>query len=288
MKTILIQLDTDEHPSVFDRVVAVDSGVDELFSYAGVTPDNVDGLVHGAIFTRGPKDLRHTAIFIGGSDVAAGEALLKKVQQTFFGPMRVSVMLDSNGCNTTAAAAVAAARQHLTLNSTQAVVLGGTGPVGVRVAQLLSQEGAAVTLVSRSADRANSACRAIAERSGQDNLTGAVASSAQEFLDVCRGQQLLVAAGAGGVCFLPEGSLSQLEGLQVAIDLNAIPPTGIADIAASDKAVQHHDVQCYGALGVGGTKMKIHRRAIGSMFESADRVLDTSQIYQIALEITAG
>jgi len=71
---ILIQLDSDRHASVFDRVVAIDAGVDQLFSYAGVKPEDVQGLVHGAIFTRGPKSLKDTAIFIGGSDVAAGEA----------------------------------------------------------------------------------------------------------------------------------------------------------------------------------------------------------------------
>ena len=73
MKRILIQLDTDPLPSSFDRVVAVDAGVDELFSYGGVTPDNLTPLVHGAMFTRGPDQLANTAIFIGGSDVDADE-----------------------------------------------------------------------------------------------------------------------------------------------------------------------------------------------------------------------
>ncbi|MFO1000959.1 MAG: methylene-tetrahydromethanopterin dehydrogenase N-terminal domain-containing protein [Planctomycetaceae bacterium] len=84
MKSILIQFDTDPLPSVFDRVVAVDSNVEHLFSYGGVTPENVTGLVHGAIFTRGPADLKNTAIFVGGSDVSAGEALFR-IQKTFFG-----------------------------------------------------------------------------------------------------------------------------------------------------------------------------------------------------------
>ena len=35
----------------------------------------------------------------------AGEALLKAVTESFFGPFRVSVLFDANGCNTTAAAA---------------------------------------------------------------------------------------------------------------------------------------------------------------------------------------
>ena len=34
---ILIQLDTDSQPSVFDGVVAVDSGVAHLFRHSGIT-----------------------------------------------------------------------------------------------------------------------------------------------------------------------------------------------------------------------------------------------------------
>ena len=56
-RKILIQLDTDAQPSVFDRVVAIDAGADEVFSYGGVRPEQVQALVHGAIFTRGSKDL---------------------------------------------------------------------------------------------------------------------------------------------------------------------------------------------------------------------------------------
>src|SRR5579883_1375954 len=86
--TILVQLDTDPQPSVFDGVVAVDSGVDHLFRHGGVTPETVRDLVYGALFTRGPADLHRSAIFIGGSDVAAGEAVLKAVVKTFFANFR--------------------------------------------------------------------------------------------------------------------------------------------------------------------------------------------------------
>ena len=107
MRKLLLQLDTSSSPSVFDRIVAYDAGADAVMSYGGVTPDTVQELVHGCIFTRGPRSLHNTAIFIGGTDMAAGERLLASVQKAFFGPMRVSVMLDSNGSNTTAVAAVA-------------------------------------------------------------------------------------------------------------------------------------------------------------------------------------
>lgn len=285
MKKILIQFDTDKQPSTFDRVVAVDAGADELFSYGGINGDNVTGLVHGAIFTRGPADLKNTAIFVGGSSVADGEALMKHVQKAFFGPMRVSVMMDSNGCNTTAAAAVVAAKQHLPLKETAALVLGGTGPVGQRVGQLLAAEGASVTLVSRSEERAAAACQAISAHTQNGQLQPAAGATSEEFLALCAGKQLVIAAGAAGVCFLPEGTIANLPDLQVAIDLNAVPPTGLADVGAGDKAKQIEGTICYGALGVGGTKMKVHKQAIRQLFESNDVLLDTSEIYTLALQV---
>src|SRR5262245_7248826 len=122
-RKILIQLDTDPQPSVFDRVVAIDAGVEVLFTHHGVKPDQVQGLVHGAIFTRGPKDLTSTAIFIGGADVTAGEAILAVVRKSLIPQygLTVSVMLDSNGSNTTAAAEVRAASKHMDLGQAKAL-----------------------------------------------------------------------------------------------------------------------------------------------------------------------
>src|SRR6266699_1589015 len=98
-RKILIQLDADPHPSVFDRVVAVDAGADEVFSYGGVNPEHVQALVHGAIFTRARKELKSTAIFIGGTDVTAGENLMQEALKHMIPQygLRVSLLLDPNG-----------------------------------------------------------------------------------------------------------------------------------------------------------------------------------------------
>ncbi len=287
MQTILIQFDTDAQPSVFDRVVAVDAGVGHLFSYAGITPQTVTPLVHGAMFTRGLADLKHTAIFIGGSSAAAGEALLNQVRKTFFGPFTVSVMMDSNGCNTTAAAAVASVRKHTELSGRQAVVLGGTGPVGQRAAELLALENADVTLVSRSLERSAAACDAVRARLPSARITPAAAETPDQAEALCQGRQVVVASGAAGVCFLQAGALARIPGLQVVADLNAVPPTGLADVKPGDKAEVRNGVICYGALGVGGLKMKVHRRAVASLFEASDRVLEAAQIYELA-KVIAG
>ena len=107
MKRILLQLDTEEHPSPFDAIVAHDADVDVLLSHGNVKREDARALAQAAFFTRGPDDLKNTAIWVGGKHVAAGEKVFAEVQKAFFGPFQVSVMIDSNGCNTTAATAIA-------------------------------------------------------------------------------------------------------------------------------------------------------------------------------------
>ena len=280
-RRILIQLDGDKHASTFDRVVAIDAGVDELFTCQQVTPEDVAPLVHGAIFTRGVDDLKSTAIFVGGSDVSLGQKIYDTVRKTFFGPMRVSVMLDANGANTTAAAAVLSAGKHLDLSATQALVLGGTGPVGQRVARLLAGQGAKVKLASRSMDRASVAAKSINTFLQYDRITPVAVSSDAELVAALKEVDLVVAAGAAGAELLPESARKQASSLKVAIDLNAVPPAGIAGVDVMDKAKDRAGVITYGAIGVGGLKMKIHKASITKLFETNDLTLDAEEIYAI-------
>jgi hypothetical protein len=294
MKTILIQLDTDPLPSSFDRVVAVDAGVDEIFSYGGVTPENVETLVHGAMFTRGVKDLMHTAIFVGGSVASDGEALLDRVRKTFFGPIRVSVMMDSNGSNTTASAAVLVAAKHVPLHGAEAVVLGGTGPVGQRAAQLLALQGASVRVGSRTPDRAEQTCDAIRNAATRTlpasgslgRLTPVVTADAESLQSAIQGVAIIIAAGAAGAELLSADNRRQISTLKVAIDLNAVPPAGIEGIEAVDKAVERDGVVCYGAIGVGGSKMAIHKACVKRLFTANDVVLDTEAIFAVGQDVT--
>jgi methylenetetrahydrofolate/methylenetetrahydromethanopterin dehydrogenase (NADP+) len=283
-RKILIQLDSDAHASVFDRVVAVDAGAQEIFSYTNVKPDQVQGLVHGAIFTRGPKDLKSTAIFVGGSDVSAGEKLMAEALKHMipkFG-LRVSIMLDANGANTTAAAAVRAAARHLELKNAKALVLGGTGPVGQRVARLLAREGSQLRVGSRQQTRAAAVCQEILARVPNAHLQPVGTASDQELTAALEGRTLVFAAGAAGVVLLSKAARAACTSLKVAIDLNAVPPLGVEGVGVTDKAVEHEGVLCYGAIGVGDTKMKVHKAAIASLFESNDKVLDAEEIYEFA------
>jgi hypothetical protein len=282
-RRILIQLDTDPIPSVFDRVVAVDAGADVLFSYGGVKAENVKELVHGAIFTRGPKDLKHTALFIGGSDVVAGEQLLDEAKKHMLPDYRlqVSVMLDSSGANTTAAAAVRAASRHLELGKSAALVLGGTGPVGQRVALLLARQGAHVRIGSRQRERAAAVCDRIRHAVPGGKVEPVSTASSDDLKNVAD-RTLVIAAGAAGVVLLPKKIRQGMTGLRVMVDLNAVPPLGIDGVEVMDKGAQRDGIVSYGAIGVGDTKMKVHKSAIAKLFESNDLVLDVEQIYELA------
>ena len=279
MRKLLLHFDTSPHPSVFDRVVAYDGGADEVMSYGGVSPEDVRDLVHGAIFTRGPKDLRNTAIFVGGTDMIAGERLLKAIRKAFFGPFTVSVMLDSNGSNTTAAAAVAKLLQAAGSRG-RAVVTAGTGPVGLRAAGLLAKAGVDVTFTSRRPVDPL-LIDGVRERFG-GQVAHAVMADSSSAEAVLEGATMLLNAGPAGVNLLPKSAWAGRAGLLAAADLNAVPPPGIDGIEVTDNAVQRDGVTVFGALGIGGLKMKIHKACIARLFERNDLVLDAETIAEVA------
>jgi hypothetical protein len=282
---ILVQIDSDEHSSLFDAVVSVDCEIDHLLQYSSVKCSQVRDLVHGAMFTRGPSDLHNTAIFVGGSNVSAGEALLEAVTECFFGPMRVSVMLDASGANTTAAAAVLAAARHVDLNGTEALVLAATGPVGQRAARLLARSGARVRVASRSKQKAEAVCQRVRDQVENANVTPWSSETPEQTVEALRGARVVIAAGAAGIQLVSCEALRGAGELRVAIDLNAVPPLGIERSNVMDVAVERHGILFYGAIGVGGTKMKIHKAAVRKLFSSNDLVLDAEEIFSVGKKL---
>ena len=226
MKKLLIQLDTDKHPSSFDRIVAYDAGVDDVLSYSNVTVEDVAGLVQGAFFTRGIPDLKNTAIWVGGSNVPAGEAVLAAVHKTFFGPFKVSAMLDSNGCNTTAATAVAKIVKALDVKGQRVVVGAGTGPVGLRAAGMLASEGAKVILTSRKLDRSQAAAEAVSKRFGV-KVEGALLADDASAREALAGAVALFTCGTAGVQVVSQVVWASIPTLKLIADINAVPPLGV-------------------------------------------------------------
>jgi len=281
VKKLLYQFDIDPLPAVFDNVVGYDGGADHITAYGGVTAGNVGGLVEGAIFTRGPKDKKNTALFIGGSNVAEGQAVLAAVQKKFFAKFRVSVMFDCNGANTTAAAAVAWLAYGRQLKGKRAVVLAGTGPVGQRAAALLAREGAAVAITGRKLEVVQSACDAIKSRFGAD-VKAIAAPTLAERGSAIDGAEIVLATGAAGIMLLEAKRWQESSTLELVADANASPPAGIEGVALGDRGTQSFGKILFGPLGFGALKLALHRACIARLFEQNDLLLDAEEIYALA------
>jgi hypothetical protein len=303
MKKILIQLDSDKFASTFDSIVAQDAGADAVLSYGGVKPSDIRGLIQGAVFTRGIPDLKNIAVWIGGSDVDLGEQMLAEARKAFFGPFHVSLMLDSNGCNTTASTAIARLARETGLQGKSALVM-GPGPVGLRAAVLMAAEGCRVQVASilpgLLGDRFNKdlaqqtlkSGRATAETfshspSAASGGTIQVSDPADdaELENLLDKTEILVSAGPAGLCLLSSASWSARPRLKWLVDFNLVEPLGIEGVEPGDDFAEHDGKFALGALAVGNPKMKVHKTCIAKLFEHNDLVLDTESVYAIAKEI---
>jgi len=299
MKKILIQLDSDQFPSTFDCIVAYDAGADAVQSFGGVTPADVRGLVLSAFFTRGIPDLNNLAVWIGGSDINAGEQLLAEARRTFFGPFKISLMLDSNGCNTTASTAIAKLARQTDLRGKRALVI-GPGPVGLRAGRLLAGEGCHVQITSIPADLLGA--RFNSELS--QRTLNSTRKEAREFNDRARGaegkirvedlqnasgfdwllgeSEIVVAAGPAGLRILPQNSWLKRSSVKWLLDFNLTEPLGIEGIKPGDDFADYEGKRILGALAIGNPKMKVHRACIAKLFERNDLVLDIEGVYSVA------
>jgi hypothetical protein len=277
---ILLQLDVDPLASVFDRIVALDAGADEVLAYGGVTPGNVVPLVQGAIFTRGPKDLSNTAIMIGGSNVQMAEEIMRVVRKTFlpqFG-LSVSVLFDPNGASTTAAATVLTVAKHIDVANVQTLVM-GPGPVGSRIVRLLAKRGGSVRLGGKTLLEAEEICN----RLGSDKVEPVDTGCNLGAIDALAECQSVIAAGPAGTQVLTRSAVQDSTRLRLLVDLNAVPPAGIEGMSATDRGDERDGRICYGALAIGDLKMKLHKAAIGRLFERSDLVLDVEEVAELKL-----
>jgi hypothetical protein len=283
-KKLLYQFDTDTTASVFDSVVAYDGGADHVTGIGSVNPQNVLAMVDGCIYTRAPKDKQFTAIFVGGSSLTEGQAVFDAIKKRFFSNFRVSVMFDSNGSNTTAAAAVANIVNTCDVSGKKAVILGGTGPVGQRAAALLSLEKADVFITSRSIEKAEQISAEINKRF-DTNVKALPGGTNDERVASISGASVVMATGASGVVLLNKKDWIESESIEVVCDANAMPPLGIEGVELNDKAKEIGGKKAFGAIGFGGLKISVHRECVSRLFHSNDGIFDAEEIYRIAKEM---
>jgi hypothetical protein len=113
-----------------------------------------------------------------------------------------------------------------------------------------------------------------------------VMSDASQAASVLEGAELLLNAGPAGVQLVPLAAWAG-RSVRAAADVNAVPPSGIEGIDVRDDSVEREGAVVFGALGVGGLKMKIHKACIARLFERNDLVLDAETIAEVARDLSS-
>ena len=279
MKKILVYASPERHCSLFDLIVAHDAGADVVIPYHNVTVGDVKDIVYGCCFTRHPRDLINTGIFVGGYSAEKAEELAAEALRILDGlpkELRVNIALDPNGAYTTASACVAKITSTIKVKGAHAAVLAGTGPVGTATARLLADLGASVTITSRKLERARRTARVIG-----GETTGAQAGSAQSVADAVKDAAIVVSAGPPGVQLLSESIWAGSKKIKVLADANVVPPYGIEGVSPRDDGRVVGSRRCFGALAIGSLKMEFHRMIIQKMFEEHGILFDLERIYSL-------
>ncbi len=281
--------------SPFDVNMAIDAGYQHVVPYTGVSASDVTALVQDAIFSRPPGRFRETAVFLGGWDVNLAADMLAAARKGQVPPFEVSVMADPNGAYTTAAALVALAEKRLREQTGEgyagrkAVIFGG-GPVGLCTAVLIHRQGGEVALARLTSPKPEreAAARGFLERYDVDIpwLSAQDAAAKQQAL---MDADVVVTSAKAGIRILDQALLTQAPRARVLADVNAVPPSGIEGVEATDKDASVNtgagSASGIGALAIGNIKYKVQSGLLKQM-QSADsaQVLDFPDAFLLARE----
>ena len=289
---ILHMLDPRANVSPFDVNMAVDAGYEVVVPYPGVAAGDVAGLVQDAVFSRPHGRYNDTGIFIGGHDVNLAADMLEQVRGAMVPPFETAVLADPNGAFTTSAALVALVAKHLRARSGAGLedrdvrILGG-GPVGLCAAVLVARQGGRPTLV-RLTDMTPARAEPVerfARRYGVELpwTTGRDDAGKRAALESA---EVVVCCARAGVQVLSADLMAQCAKLEIAADVNAVPPAGVEGLPVTGDGVElPSGALGIGALAIGGIKYQVQRGLLKRMM-SADHavVLDFPDAFDLAGE----
>ena len=274
---ILHMLTTAKNLSPFDVNMAMDAGWISAVPYLNVELNEVRGLVQDAIFSRSQKNLKRTAIFIGGRDTKQAMDMLSAAKEAMVPPFEVSVFADPSGAFTTAAGMMAAVERELKskfgtdLSGKTMLALGGTGPVGQAAAVIAAKAGAKVRLVGRQLEKAQGIADLCNKEFGGGD-TGIIAGADADKGDYIKTADIVIATGAAGIELLSSELVASAPQLKVAADVNAVPPAGIAGVDAFADGAQVAGSKSgavgIGALAIGNVKYQAQNRLLKQMIET--------------------
>jgi methylene-tetrahydromethanopterin dehydrogenase len=297
---ILHMFTTSAQMSPFDVNMAVDAGYQAVVPYCNVGLDLVTALTQDAIFSRGPKGVSRTGIFIGGRDVMLAADMLDTAKKAMVPPFEVSVFADPSGSYTTAAALVASVERHLekTFNSEfegkTVLIVGGTGAVGRIAAAIAASLGADVAIASHA--NARRAALASDEVNRRFNVAtrGVSAATSDELHHELDRAEIVFSTAVAGVQVISAEDLQRAPNLLIAADVNAVPPEGIAGVGVMDdgKPLRGRPPGSVaigiGALAIGNIKYQVEHRLFVRMREGGKPAyLGFPEAFEAAREVIA-
>ncbi len=270
---ILFYLDTDQRASSFDICMAYDAGFKAVVPYENINIEDAQKITQDAMFSRGPKGIKHTCFFIGGKNMEKAKKILETVRNTMFPPFETGTIIDPGGAYTTAAAAVAKVEEALQSHKfgnlrDKTCAIFGTGPVGRIIAVLLAQLGCESTIVSINPNRTNgkeyaeSISKALKTEYGV-NVEAVFASNNAEKSEILRKADVIFCASTEGVRVIEKELLENLKLLKVMADINAVPPWGIEGIRQEDDMTEIvSGIFGIGALVIGKLKYELEKKIL--------------------------
>ena len=284
---ILIHLDHNPHPRVFDQIMSLDGGADQILAHGDVDPQDVPVLVSGALYSRPRDELHRTALLITGTNDHVIDEMVRQARRSFFGPYRISLMSECKGGSTVAGATVARVRQLVTLTKARVVVVGG-GPAGARVAGILAGERADVCLTVFDEEEAEERTRFVTA-TFEETIETRVWKTGEPLGSVVEGARVVITAGPPGLTLLPRRTWSALSDLRLLVDISGAEPAGIEGLSGEEDGDPvpdgGHSVLAVGGLAVSRYKIRVHRSAIEGLFEREAVVLGPVEIARLAREI---
>ncbi|WP_407050151.1 NAD(P)-dependent methylenetetrahydromethanopterin dehydrogenase [Methyloraptor flagellatus] len=274
-RQILHMLTPLKHMSPFDVNMAADAGYEIIATYTDVTIEEVRGLVQDAIFSRSPNDAAKTGIFFAGKNAIQALDMMKIAEESFVPPFEVNLFADPAGSFTTGAGMIACTEKLLKTNfgtglrDKTVTIFGGTGVVSFCAAVLCAQEGGKVSLVGYDGvKRVADIAKEIKARFGVE-VTPADGSDDEKKLALLADTEIVLSAGPAGKQLVTAEQLATAKNLLVAGDVNAVPPEGVAGVAAfaNGEPVGGNKGVALGALAIGNVKYQAQHRLFRKMIE---------------------
>jgi len=297
-RSIIHMIDPMAYVSPFDINMAVDAGYDVVIPYANVELWQVNGLLQDAIFSREPKGVKNTAVFIGGRDLDLAMKMLEAAKDAMVPPFEISVLADPAGAFTTAAALVACVEKELKdkhgmeLKDSRGIIFGGTGPVGIATGVIASLAGVHITLVShQSIENAQNIANEYNASCGS-TMSGTIGASDADKAYLLANVDIAFCTAKAGVEILNDTVLGDTNSLKVVGDVNAVPPLGVRGLETQDfgapltHAVSSKGAVGIGALAVGNLKYRTQQALLKLMLETDKPVyVDFRDAFSTAREL---